>query len=302
MYLHNDSELFRDVISETAASLGIDPSIIEKDYFVTVFLRDIVKRQPDIIFKGGTSLSKCYKLINRFSVDIDLNIQCETKPTEGQRKHLKTNIVSSIEQFDFTLVNPDEIRSRRDFNKYIISYPTVFNAAYLKQQLIVETAVFLRSYPSKRLTATSFVYDFLVKNNYSDIIAEYELEPFELNVQAAERTMIDKLYALGDYYLNETINGHSRHIYDIYKLLEIVNVNDELKQLKEHVRIERKNDKQCSSANDDVNFKALLNEIIEKEVYKSDYENITSALLFEKLSYNEAVMALEKILDSELFD
>lgn len=302
MYLHNDSELFRDIISETSYSLDIDPSIVEKDYFVTIFLKEVVSRQPDIIFKGGTSLSKCYKLINRFSEDIDLNIQCETKPTEGQRKHLKTNIVSSIEQFDFTLVNPDEIRSRRDFNKYIISYPTMFNAAYLKQQLIVETAVFLRSYPSKRLTATSFVYDFLVKNNYSDIIAEYELEPFELNVQAAERTMIDKLYALGDYYLNETINGHSRHIYDIYKLLEIVNVNDELKQLKEHVRIERKNDKQCSSANDDVNFKALLNEIIEKEVYKSDYENITSALLFEKLSYNEAVMALEKILDSELFD
>lgn len=302
MYLHNDSELFRDIISETSYSLDIDPSIVEKDYFVTIFLNEVVSRQPDIIFKGGTSLSKCYKLINRFSEDIDLNIQCETKPTEGQRKHLKTNIVSSIEQFDFTLVNPDEIRSRRDFNKYIISYPTMFNAAYLKQQLIVETAVFLRSYPSKRLTATSFVYDFLVKNNYSDIIAEYELEPFELNVQAAERTMIDKLYALGDYYLNETINGHSRHIYDIYKLLEIVNVNDELKQLKEHVRIERKNDKQCSSANDDVNFKALLNEIIEKEVYKSDYENITSALLFEKLSYNEAVMALEKILDSELFD
>ncbi len=302
MFLHNDSELFRDVISETAASLGIDPSIIEKDYFVTVFLRDIVKRQPDIIFKGGTSLSKCYKLINRFSEDIDLNIQCETKPTEGQRKHLKANIVSTIDKFEFVLLNPDEVRSRRDFNKYIISYPTVFNATYLKQQLIVETAVFLRSYPSERLTATSFVYDFLAKNNHNDIIAEYELEPFELNVQVAERTMIDKLYALGDYYLNGTINGHSRHIYDICKLLEIVEINDGLKKLKEQVRIERKNDKQCPSANDDVDFKALLGEIIEKEAYRSDYETITSALLFERLSYDEAVTTLEKILKSVLFD
>ena len=201
-----------------------------------------------------------------------MNIQCETKPTESQRKHLKAAIVSSIEKFNFTLLNPDEIRSRHDFNKYIISYPTVFSAAYLKQQLIVETAVFLRSYPSKRLTATSFVYDFLVKNNHSDIISEYELEPFELNVQAAERTMIDKLYALGDYYLSKTINGHSRHIYDIYKLLDMVEINDELKRLKEIVHIERKNDKKCPSANDNVNLKALLNEIIEKDVYKSDYE------------------------------
>lgn len=302
MFLHNDSELFRDVISETASSLGIDPSIIEKDYFVTVFLRDIVKRQPDIIFKGGTSLSKCYKLINRFSEDIDLNIQCENKPTEGQRKHLKANIVSTIDKFEFVLLNPDEVRSRRDFNKYIISYPTVFNATYLKQQLIVETAVFLRSYPSKRLTATSFIYDFLFKNNHGDIISEYKLEPFELNVQAAERTMIDKLYALGDYYLNGTINGHSRHIYDICKLLEIVKIDDELKHLREMVRIERKNDKQCPSANDDVNFKMLLQDIIEKKAYKSDYDNITSALLFEKLNYDTAVMALEKILKSDLFD
>ena len=302
MFLHNDSELFRDVISETAASLGIDPSIIEKDYFVTVFLRDIVKRQPDIIFKGGTSLSKCYKLINRFSEDIDLNIQCENKPTEGQRKHLKANIVSTIDKFEFVLLNPDEVRSRRDFNKYIISYPTVFNATYLKQQLIVETAVFLRSYPSKRLTATSFIYDFLFKNNHGDIISEYKLEPFELNVQAAERTMIDKLYALGDYYLNGTINGHSRHIYDICKLLEIVKIDDELKHLREMVCIERKNDKQCPSANDDVNFKMLLQDIIEKKAYKSDYDNITSALLFEKLNYDTAVMALEKILKSDLFD
>lgn len=73
MFLHNDKELFKDIITETASSLGIDPSIIEKDYYVTVFLKEIVNIQPDIVFKGGTSLSKCYKLINRFSEDIDLN-------------------------------------------------------------------------------------------------------------------------------------------------------------------------------------------------------------------------------------
>lgn len=302
MYLHDDLELFKDIISEVSSSMEIDPSIIEKDYYVTVFLKDVVLRQPNIIFKGGTSLSKCYKIINRFSEDIDLNIQCETKPTEGQRKHLKSNIVASIENFGFTLLNPDEVRSRRDFNKYLIGYPTGFNAVYLKQHLIVETAVFFRSYPIKRLTATSFIYEFLLKNNYSKIISEYNLEPFELNVQSAERTMIDKLYALGDYYLSGTINGHSRHIYDIYKLLEIVKVDDELKQLKELVRIERMKDKQCPSANDDVDFKVLLNEIIEKDAYKSDYENITSALLFDKVSYNEAVKSLEKILDIALFD
>lgn len=302
MYLHEDFELFKDIISETAVSMEIDPSIVEKDYYVTVFLKEIVNRQPDIIFKGGTSLSKCYKVINRFSEDIDLNIQCETKPTEGQRKRLKAGIVSVIDNFGFTLVNADNVRSRRDFNKYIIDYPSVFNADYLKQQLIVETAVFLRSYPSKRLTATSFIYEYLLKNGHDNVIQEFGLEPFELNVQAAERTLIDKLYALGDYYLTDTINGHSRHIYDICKLLDIVEINDNLKQLMMQVRIERQHDKQCPSANDDVNFKELLCEIIEKEAYKPDYDNITSALLFEKVPYATAIKALERIVDSGLLD
>ena len=301
MYLHNDRELFLDVITETAAALEIDPSIIEKDYYVTAFLKEIVSKQPDIIFKGGTSLSKCYKLINRFSEDIDLNIRSDTKPTEGQRKQLKASIVSVIDSFGLELTNPEDIRSRRDFNRYVIDYPTLFSAAYLKQQLIVETAVFMRSYPSKRLTATSYVYDFLYKNGHEDIISEYSLAPFELNVQAAERTLLDKLYALGDYYLSGTINGHSRHIYDIHKLLGIVELNDELKQLNIAVRKERRGDKFCASAKENVDFRALLNEIIEKEIFRADYENITAALLFDDVSYDTAVQALKRILEFDLF-
>ena len=51
--------------------------------------------QPDMVFKGGTSLSKCYKLIQRFSEDIDLNV--EDRPSEGQRKALKRNILAVFE-------------------------------------------------------------------------------------------------------------------------------------------------------------------------------------------------------------
>ena len=50
-------------------------AIIEKDYYVTLVLKEIATRNPDIVFKGGTSLSKCYKIIDRFSEDIDLNIK-----------------------------------------------------------------------------------------------------------------------------------------------------------------------------------------------------------------------------------
>lgn len=301
MILHNDKELFQQLILHTAQSKKTEESVIEKDYFVTLLLEKIVMKQPDVIFKGGTSLSKCYKLIERFSEDIDLNIQGNTKPTEGQRKHLKTNIISAIDELGFNIINYEDIRSRRDFNRYMIDYSAQFSAGYLKRKIIVETAIFMRSYPSKRMKATSYIYDFLLQNGYNDIIKEYSLHPFELNVQTADRTLIDKLYALGDYYLDNKIREHSRHIYDIYKLLDIVSLDDELKKLKDIVREERKKDQQCPSANNDIDFQLLLSDIIEKEVYRSDYEEITESLLFESVSYDTAIKALKQILKSNLF-
>lgn len=84
--LHDDKENFEQIILKVSEETGIEASIIEKDYYVTLFLKRIVEAVPNIIFKGGTSLSKCYKLINRFSEDIDLNIETDKRHTEGQKK------------------------------------------------------------------------------------------------------------------------------------------------------------------------------------------------------------------------
>ena len=89
-------ELFEQIVLTAAAFLKIEPAIIEKDYYVTLFLKEMVKIIPDIVFKGGTSLSKCYGVIKRFSEDIDLNLAGETKPTEGQRRKLKNDIETGI--------------------------------------------------------------------------------------------------------------------------------------------------------------------------------------------------------------
>ena len=192
MYLHEDFELFEDAIYNTANEFKLPIAIVEKDYFVTLFLKEIAKKQPDIVFKGGTSLSKCYKIIDRFSEDIDLNIAGYEKPGESRRKKLKEHIVSTINDLGFVLSNPENIRSRRDFNKYIIDYPTHYNSAFLKQHLIVETAVFFRSYPTRNMLADSFVFNYLNNTGNLDIISQYELEPFETSVQTAERTFVDK--------------------------------------------------------------------------------------------------------------
>ena len=300
--LHDDRDLFRQIVLLTAEAMGIDSGIIEKDYYVTMFLKSLAAKQPQILFKGGTSLSKCYKLIKRFSEDIDLNLECEIRPTEGQRRHLKENIVSTIEEFGFKLTNPDQVRSRRDYNKYIIDFPSVFDFAAIKQYLIVETSVFLRAYPSRKMIAASFVYDYLKQEKREDIIKQFALEPFELNVQRVERTFIDKLFAVGDYYLDNKTMEHSRHIYDLYKMFDAVAINDSLRKLFQFVQKERSRHAACLSAQENVNLKALLQQIINENAYKSDYEAITASLLFEKVPYETAIGALQKIVDSGLLD
>ena len=300
--LHNDRDLLEQLILRTSEYLGVKAEIVEKDYYVTLFLKELVAVSPDIIFKGGTSLSKCYHLIERFSEDIDLNIETETKPSESKRKQLKRDIVNTIEKLNFTLTNPDDVKSRREYNRYIIDFSSVLGVSYLKEMLIVETAIYQRAYPTIRMKAGSLIYDYLSENNFEDFIKQYDLEPFELNVQTVERTMLDKIYALADYYLAGTIAEHSRHIYDIYKLLSAVKIDDTLKSLAVQVADERRPHSRSLSVQDNVDIKQVLREIIDKRVYENDYNDITSALLFEDISSETAIQELKTIIRSNLFD
>lgn len=81
MKLHEYKEPFRNAIRAAADHYGIAEIFIEKDYWVTFALKQIFNdpTSKDIaVFKGGTSLSKCHKIIERFSEDIDLVIITET--------------------------------------------------------------------------------------------------------------------------------------------------------------------------------------------------------------------------------
>lgn len=299
--LHDNKELFEQMLLRVSEDTGMEASIIEKDYYVTLFLRRIVELQPNVIFKGGTSLSKCYKIINRFSEDIDLNIDTEVHPTEGERKKLKEKIVSVIEAFDFTLTNPDQVRSRRDYNRYVVEYPTIFSNGYLKEHLVIETAVYIKAYPCRQMVASSLLHDYLERNGYTDLIEQYGLQPFAVRVQTAERTLVDKVFALGDYYLSGAVREHSRHVYDIYKLMGLVTLDDAMRQLVQEVREERKPHVNCRSAKDDIDMNTVLQEIVDKSVYEQDYKDITEKILFEKVDYQTAVSALHQIMESGIF-
>lgn len=84
VYLHENKEEFRNAVNLASEYFHILPVVAEKDYYVTMILRELSKRQNFVVFKGGTSLSKCYKVIKRFSEDIDITI--DSKLSQGQRK------------------------------------------------------------------------------------------------------------------------------------------------------------------------------------------------------------------------
>ena len=113
MLLHNDKELFREVIISTAEELGLVVPIVEKDYYVTMILKLLSEVCPECVFKGGTSLSKCYHAIDRFSEDVD--IAFSNNLTQGMRKKLKNETIAGISDvLRMPISDWENTRSRRD--------------------------------------------------------------------------------------------------------------------------------------------------------------------------------------------
>jgi len=73
-YLHNHPE-FPDLIRIVAEEKGIDPALVEKDYWIMHCLYGVQQLGLTFELKGGTSLSKGFQIINRFSEDIDIRIE-----------------------------------------------------------------------------------------------------------------------------------------------------------------------------------------------------------------------------------
>src|SRR5699024_5355297 len=89
MYLHKDKESFSEVIIATAEKFAIPEEQVEKDYYVSHLLDCLVKVSPEIVFKGGTSLSKCYGIVKRFSEDIDIHYATNKKPLKVRKNNLR---------------------------------------------------------------------------------------------------------------------------------------------------------------------------------------------------------------------
>ena len=299
-FLHNNKETFSQAINLVTNKNGIRPDIVEKDYYVTMILRLISERLPFIVFKGGTSLSKCHKAIKRFSEDIDITI--DTTISQGQKKKVKESIKEVSTILGLSIPNIAETRSRRDYNRYEIEYNPIdeLDDVAVLPTVILETSYTAISFPVSELPVHNYIGDMMVEEA-PDYIERYSLSPFTMKVQDISRTLADKVFAICDYYLQNKTEKHSRHLYDIYKLLPHVPQDDSFKKLVKEVRQVRALSPVCSSAKPDVDVVDLLKRIVSENVYKSDYENITENLLEEELNYETVIPALKQIAENGMF-
>ena len=301
MVLHKDKESFDIAIRAASRHFNVSPAIIEKDYYVTLVLCELAKQVPDLLFKGGTSLSKCHKIIDRFSEDIDITLDSEHQ-SQGKRRNLKYTIVEICSNLGLNLLNENETRSRRDYNCYKIDYCAGHSLSGLNPQLLVETAFIVKAFPDEIKQASSMIYDYLKAVGNDEAIAKYELEPFDIRVQTLDRTLVDKVFAVCDYMLDNKTERQSRHIYDLSRLLTLVKLDDNLKVLIKEVREDRKPGTKCYSAQDGVSVPNLLRQMIDTEFFKKDYEDSTEKLLSKPVTYEEAIKAIETIIASGVFD
>ncbi len=271
--------------------------LIEKDIIQSMFLYKLANSNPSFVFKGGTSLSKAFQTINRFSEDLDISMS--NKPTDSEKRKTKETILSIASELGLELINPDMIKSRFDFNRYVFRYESLFDEDEL--ELIVETSFYQVSYPVEKKTIHSYVGDYCISNNIK--LPFPFIYEFEMNVQTIERTFIDKVFAVCDYRIENMEERDSRHLYDIAKIIPLVKIDESLDKLIDDVRDDRMMSKNNPSANLMYNINSMLKEIIDSRFYERDYKTITSKLLYENYSYEDAIKeGIYKLLDTDVFN
>ncbi len=164
MILHNDIKLYSDTLRAASKHLDIKLEFIEKDYWITQVLSRLAKSRyfNESVFKGGTSLSKGYDLIERFSEDVDIAIVNDRGRTGNEIKTIIRTIEKEI-TLDLSELQIDGVTSKGSrFRKSVFGYSSI-EKNNENNKLIVEINSFANPYPFQQLSIKSFIYDFLIQ-------------------------------------------------------------------------------------------------------------------------------------------
>jgi hypothetical protein len=308
------------IFNAIAAEKGMTPFAVEKDWWVSrtlniIFQMDIAKH---LVFKGGTSLSKAWKLINRFSEDIDLAIDKEF--FEGYKGEIsKTQIgklrkvagvyttgpffeelqevfsTKSFTELEFKIINTGE--SDQDPRIIEIYYPNVVTqpTEYVLPRVQIEISCRSLREPFSVQTFGSLVDEFYGDKDFAEPL-------FTVPTVNPERTFLEKVFLLHEEFHRPSdkmrVDRLSRHLYDIYHLtkagIAAKAIND--KELYETIVSHRYKFSRVGEVDYNLHHPNTLNPIPPKEVtadWEADY-----AKMKEDMIYEENKPSFEELIDN----
>lgn len=224
-----DSPDFDQAIIAASHHLNISEQLVEKDYYVTEALRILAEQAGDkIIFKGGTSLSKGWNLIQRFSEDIDIFLDPEAfmppLRTRGIDRELK-GLRDAIEAHPGLTYAREESRTIGGFGRSdVFNYAPLFaGIGAIAPRVLVEAETASGREPTERVSIHSYVGRFLQDTGHT-LGAEDE-PPFSMRLLHFRRTFVEKMFAIHskiELYTREgrSLGSYARHYYDLYQLAQ----------------------------------------------------------------------------------
>ncbi len=312
------------IFTEIATQKGMKPFAVEKDWWVSRSL-EIIFQMPiaeHLVFKGGTSLSKAWKLINRFSEDIDLAIDKEfffkskkawskkeiTKlrkeaglySTEAFFEEVKAELQKrGYNELDYKVIDTGD--SDQDPRVLEIYYPNVIKSdtEYILPRVQIEISCRSLREPFSVQTFGSLVDEFYADKGF--------VEPlFQVSTVNAERTFLEKLFLLHEEFHRPAdkmrVDRLSRHLYDIYHLTKAgvaaKAIHD--KELYETIVAHRYKFSRIGEVDYNLHHPHQLNPIPPQEVisdWKADYDKVKEDMIYEedKPSFGDLIDNLKQL-------
>ena len=245
MKLHLDKKLFQDSIQATAQHIGIPEVYVEKDYWVSLVLLEIFSSDISdlVVFKGGTCLSKCHNLIQRFSEDIDLVII----PVEGEATNQFSKRMRMVSKIVDKILPEKHIEGftnkRGNIRKTVHHYNSVFdgNLGQVGEHLVLEASFLGNSEPFTKQKIRSYIQDFMIHAGTENLLEKHNMASFHVQALSVERTLCEKIMSLVRFSQVEDrdviLSSKVRHIYDLHlmlkneKILSFFNEDDFIKMI-----------------------------------------------------------------------
>lgn len=243
MNLHEHKEEFEELIAITADYIGVPADAVRRDYYIVQMMQNLQNSEyaEACVFKGGTSLSKCYPgSINRFSEDIDLTfIPIENMNNKKYSKTLKR--VENAISAGFLMEKIEAERNDRNKSAYV--WPENESKETCRVKLEIGSSV--RPDPFSKRSMKTYIQEYLEKEGMQDVVTEFELQDVNVNTLDITRTFIDKVMTVKRHAICGTLLRKVRHIYDVTVLLDRSDIQDFLKntaQLKQLLKLTKETD------------------------------------------------------------